>query len=229
MDDNWKIVGDAIAARIAALHVTKAEIIRKSGVSDKTLDGYIEGKPIRRRDKARDLCLALGWTPDSIDRILGGELPREAAPWQLPLASAESQLEADRERLAELEAEQQQQGEDWDHEREILRQHYEERVAVGRLRAEVGGPPRPQGLVNLHGGLGGLRPPGSRTEQLADVLKLFLDPEEQQQLAVLMTANYDSVIEGAFAVAAEGAPEPDKQKVGRRQKRPSPAPEPEGP
>lgn len=70
MENRWQAVGQAITHRIDALHRTKAEIIRLSGVSDKTLDGYMAGKPIVRKDKMRDLCAALGWTPDSIDRLL---------------------------------------------------------------------------------------------------------------------------------------------------------------
>jgi hypothetical protein len=77
---NWPAVAAALNERIDELAVTKAELIRKSGVSFKTLDGYLNGEPIQRRDKRRDLCIALGWTTDSIDRILQGLEPSLAAP-----------------------------------------------------------------------------------------------------------------------------------------------------
>ena len=73
----WAAVGEALTERMAALRMTKAEVIRGSKVSGKTLDGYLAGQPIVRRDKARELCRTLGWTPDSIDRILRGESPAE--------------------------------------------------------------------------------------------------------------------------------------------------------
>jgi hypothetical protein len=69
-------VGEAIRRRMRdELLLTKAELIRASGISDKTLAGYLAGKPVRRDDKRRDLCAALGWTPDSIDRVLDGQPP----------------------------------------------------------------------------------------------------------------------------------------------------------
>lgn len=83
MDDQeqrWLQVGEAIAARLKELDVTTAEFLRKSKLSDKTLARYIGGKPIVRKDKKRDLCAALGWTTDSIERILDGKLPVRTAP-----------------------------------------------------------------------------------------------------------------------------------------------------
>lgn len=77
-NDRWTAVGDAIAARMSQLSLSKAEVIRASGVSDKTLAGYLAGQPIVRPDKRRGLCDALGWTPDSIDRILNGDPPIDA-------------------------------------------------------------------------------------------------------------------------------------------------------
>lgn len=75
----WDQVGAAIATRIKKLNMTKAEVIRQSGVSQKTLDGYIAGEPIVRADKRRGLCEALHWTPDSIDAILEGGSPMDDA------------------------------------------------------------------------------------------------------------------------------------------------------
>lgn len=74
-DDDWQRVGKAVNDRFVALRLTKAELIERSGVSFKTLSGYLEGEPIRRVDKRRDLARALGWTIDSIDRSLDGLPP----------------------------------------------------------------------------------------------------------------------------------------------------------
>jgi hypothetical protein len=78
-DDRWHEVGLAIEARIEQLG-TIAEFTRASGVSFKTLKRYMAGEPIVRIDKRRDLTAALGWTSDSIDRILAGESPIVAPP-----------------------------------------------------------------------------------------------------------------------------------------------------
>lgn len=73
--DRWRTVGKAVAARMDELGLTKAELIRRSGVSQKTLDAYLDGQPIVRVDKKRGLCEALRWMPNSIDRLLAGEDP----------------------------------------------------------------------------------------------------------------------------------------------------------
>lgn len=77
MDDPaaWQRVGEALTDRFEELLMSKAELIEKSGVSDKTLKAYLAGEPIRRMDKRRDLALALGWTADSINRVLEGGTP----------------------------------------------------------------------------------------------------------------------------------------------------------
>lgn len=95
--DAWTEVGRRIRNRINELQLTQAEAIRRSGVSDKTLTGYMDGKPIHRRDKRRGLCQALGWTPDSIDRILDGLDP---LPADDPATYPDPGLEA---RVSELE------------------------------------------------------------------------------------------------------------------------------
>ena len=75
--EDWSRVGVALTARVQALAVTKAELLRASGLSQTTLDGYLAGAPRTkyRADKVRDLCIAVGWTSDSIERILQGEEP----------------------------------------------------------------------------------------------------------------------------------------------------------
>lgn len=75
LEERWAAVGRAITARIDDLKLTKNEVIRASGVSYKSLTGYMEGRPVVRADKARGLCEALQWPPDAIDRLLDGKPP----------------------------------------------------------------------------------------------------------------------------------------------------------
>ena len=75
--DRWPEIGATIERRIAELKLTKAEVIRLSEISDKTLAGYIRGAPIVRADKRRNLCTALLWTDDSIELMLEGGDPVE--------------------------------------------------------------------------------------------------------------------------------------------------------
>jgi len=84
LDERWDLVGAAIAERIRELGMTKAQVTRDASVSDTSLTAYIGGQPIRRVDKRTGLCRALGWSIDSIDRILDGKAPhlidREPTP-----------------------------------------------------------------------------------------------------------------------------------------------------
>lgn len=108
MADDWQRVGRAIAQRIATLSLSKAEVIRRSGVSDKTLTGYIDGQPIVRADKRRQLCEALGWTPDSIDALLAGGDPVLAGGDDDELAQLRAEI-AELRAIVELVPEMQRQ------------------------------------------------------------------------------------------------------------------------
>lgn len=56
----------------------KAEVRRRAGGLDyRTLQNVLDGQGITRADKRRSLSVALGWTEDSIDRVLRGEDPRD--------------------------------------------------------------------------------------------------------------------------------------------------------
>lgn len=68
-------MGEHIAQRIEQLSLTQAEIAAAGGPTDKTLRGYIEGRPIVRADKRRELCRILGWRVESIDSLLAGGDP----------------------------------------------------------------------------------------------------------------------------------------------------------
>jgi hypothetical protein len=77
---DWARLGVVVTERMRELALTKSELIRASGVSQSTLDSYMAGEARKshRLDKLRDLSLALGWTPDSLERVLAGEDPVDA-------------------------------------------------------------------------------------------------------------------------------------------------------
>ena len=77
--DQWEQVAAAIGARMDSLHLSKADLIRESGITRPTLNEYLAGKQIVSNKKAWALCTALGWTDDSIDRILRGGQPAARA------------------------------------------------------------------------------------------------------------------------------------------------------
>lgn len=106
----WAAVGRRLRSRVNDLKLTKAEVIRRSGISDKTLTRYLDGEPIVRRDKERALCRALRWTDDSIELVRNGGEPIDA-PTSVTvvdepagLAALRREVEAIEERVARLEA-----------------------------------------------------------------------------------------------------------------------------
>jgi hypothetical protein len=73
--DDWRRVGNAVTARMEYLSIGPSDIEALGGPTGKPLSGYLDGTPIKRRDVKRRLCKALGWSPNSIDRILAGDEP----------------------------------------------------------------------------------------------------------------------------------------------------------
>lgn len=111
--EDWASVGRALTRRaFDDLRLTKAELIRRSGISAKTVSRYLAGEPIVRRDKERALCAAVGWSPDSVERILAGGDPVEAVETE-PSKSLQqvvdelvAQVDALEREVAELRARQ---------------------------------------------------------------------------------------------------------------------------
>jgi transcriptional regulator with XRE-family HTH domain len=100
--ENWTRVGEFIAARMRAIPMTKAELQRRSGVSQKTLDGYLAGQPIVLASKKRGLCDALRWSRDSVDLIAGGGEPVPLPDLDPELDRRLSALETQMAELVEL-------------------------------------------------------------------------------------------------------------------------------
>lgn len=102
--ERWPDVGRRITARIEEMSLLLSEVQRAAGISDKTLTGYMLGRPIVRADKRRGLCAALGWTDDSIARILRGEEPEPRPVAVVPDRTSDTDLAS---RVAALDPEDQ--------------------------------------------------------------------------------------------------------------------------
>lgn len=99
-------MGDAIEGRLRELQLSRSEFSRLSGVSPKTLVGYIAGQPIKNVKKRRELLAALGWDRTSIERILAGGEPllTDHPPPGVPTAADPDWRARTEHRLAVLEA-----------------------------------------------------------------------------------------------------------------------------
>lgn len=85
LDERYVAITPEAGARLAAAikarldaepGFTQAELVRRSGVSHPTVRNLMRGEPGRRgRTAVALVAVALGWTPDSIDRILDGLEP----------------------------------------------------------------------------------------------------------------------------------------------------------
>jgi len=75
-DDNegWKRVWSAIEARLLKIPMSKADLYRDSLVSPRTFANMRRyGTPIAAIHKRVAICRAVGWTDDSVDRLVSGE------------------------------------------------------------------------------------------------------------------------------------------------------------
>lgn len=73
--DDWRRLSKAVGDRMGDLSIGPSDIEALGGPSGKSLGRYLKGTPIKRTDVKRRLCQALGWSPNSIDRIIAGKTP----------------------------------------------------------------------------------------------------------------------------------------------------------
>jgi hypothetical protein len=73
VETDWRRVWQAIEARRTELGWSKARLYEESNTSEPTFTKMKRGEGIQRIDKVVAICRALGWTNDSIDRLLRGE------------------------------------------------------------------------------------------------------------------------------------------------------------
>ena len=76
---DWAAVGHAVTKRVEELNWDQAELVRRSGLSDPLVRGIMRGTPrgTPRPKNLRTIAETLGWSSDSIDRILEGGTPVE--------------------------------------------------------------------------------------------------------------------------------------------------------
>jgi transcriptional regulator with XRE-family HTH domain len=78
---DWNTVGTLMRARMTQLAMDQQDVVNVSGVSRGTVGPILNGEGGNYRPKnLAKICAALGWTPDSIDRILEGREPAELSP-----------------------------------------------------------------------------------------------------------------------------------------------------
>lgn len=92
-EDRWAKVGELLTARLRERGMNQSDLADASGLSRETVRPFTKGVPNRRNAHTRaQICRAVGWSHDSIDRILAGKRP----------ALSEAPHDVDR-RLRELE------------------------------------------------------------------------------------------------------------------------------
>lgn len=105
----WQAVGRHLRDRMKQLGgMLQKDLIERSGYSSTTVRYYTQGVEAPYNEATRAaICAAVGWTPDSIDRILAGKAPRVAAGWEQPdgvgAPTVSRRLEALERRLERLE------------------------------------------------------------------------------------------------------------------------------
>jgi transcriptional regulator with XRE-family HTH domain len=76
-EQRWDVVAEHIQKRLREMRAAGnlSELARQSGVSDATWRRLLRGQPVSRIDKLDQVTRYLAWTPESIDRMLGGRKP----------------------------------------------------------------------------------------------------------------------------------------------------------
>jgi DNA-binding Xre family transcriptional regulator len=76
MDETWDRVAKAVNDRMLDIHLGITELSTKAGISVITIRRVRQGKGASLHAQSlRKLSDALGWTPDSIQRIVNGQGP----------------------------------------------------------------------------------------------------------------------------------------------------------
>jgi DNA-binding Xre family transcriptional regulator len=110
--DGWRSVWEAADHRRTQLGWSLSDLYENTGVSETTFRKMrTEGAPIVRESKIARMCIGLGWTTDSVDRILTGERPLWTSEGVPVISAIElvNQLRAEVEALAALVRDQGQQ------------------------------------------------------------------------------------------------------------------------
>lgn len=78
-DERWQRLADRVKSRRYDMHLTQTMLAREARTSDRTIGALERAEHgTYQASTLRSISIALGWTPDSIDRVLAGEQPVEA-------------------------------------------------------------------------------------------------------------------------------------------------------
>lgn len=75
MDSEWSPVAEAVRQRMRHLAIGQRELARRAGISDTKVREVLRGQPLAREISRVKLSRGLGWSADSIDRLLAGQEP----------------------------------------------------------------------------------------------------------------------------------------------------------
>lgn len=76
MDKRWRRVAECLEERRVQLGWSKTRLYHEIDLSETTVRAMRDGHPLKRPEKYRRICEAVGWSSDSIERILTGSRPK---------------------------------------------------------------------------------------------------------------------------------------------------------
>lgn len=77
-DSRWQRVGQQVRSRRLALRLTQFQLATAAATSEPTVRALERGRRVSyMQSTITGVCAALGWTADSIDRLLRGDQPLE--------------------------------------------------------------------------------------------------------------------------------------------------------
>lgn len=101
MTDDWAQVGQRVKARRQELRMTQLALATAAGTSESTIRVLESARRVPATPALRAISQALGWTPDSIERLAAGDEPAEPEPGAAP-AEVAAELQALRDQISVL-------------------------------------------------------------------------------------------------------------------------------
>lgn len=96
-DEPWQALAELVRRRREERRMSQRDLATAAGTTDRLISSIERAERTTYKPRLlRDIAASLGWTPDSIQAILGGGAPTDAQPPSQPTMA---------ERLAKLEHE----------------------------------------------------------------------------------------------------------------------------
>lgn len=76
-DQRWADVARALAAAVEASPWTESKLVERAGVDYRSFNKALRGEEISPALRKK-IAIGIGWTPDSLDRVLRGDPPEWA-------------------------------------------------------------------------------------------------------------------------------------------------------